>query len=107
MQPASAASIEFTESSPGNFGVRGALTFATARAARDSGLAAFSSSAARAFQVDCSAVTAADSAGMAVLLDWLSAAKRARRSLKYVALPEPVRALARIGDVLELLERGV
>jgi phospholipid transport system transporter-binding protein len=49
----------------------------------------------------------ADSAGLAVLLDWLSAAKRAGRSLRYAHLPEDLVALARISEVDELLARGV
>jgi phospholipid transport system transporter-binding protein len=49
----------------------------------------------------------ADSAGLAVLLDWLSAAKSAGRSLRYAHLPQELVALARISEVDELLARGV
>jgi len=79
----------------------------TARAARDSGLAAFGATSARDIEVDCSAITASDSAGMTVLLDWLSFAKRSGRSLHFESLPAQLQALARISDVLELLEKGV
>ena len=48
-----------------------------------------------------------DSAGLAVLLDWLAAAKRAGRSLHFLGLPQDLAALARISDVEQLLTRGV
>jgi len=48
-----------------------------------------------------------DSAGLAVLLDWLGAAKRRGRTLRYTHLPADLTALARISEVEDLLERGV
>jgi ABC-type transporter Mla MlaB component len=44
---------------------------------------------------------------MTVLLDWLSFAKHAGRSMHFASLPEQVQAIARISDALELLEKGV
>jgi hypothetical protein len=44
---------------------------------------------------------------MTVLLDWLAFAKRSGRSLHFSNLPGQVQAIARISDVLELLEKGV
>jgi phospholipid transport system transporter-binding protein len=102
-----AAAVELQESSPGQFAARGALTFATASRARESGLAAFGAANSREVQVDCSGITSSDSAGMTVLLDWLTIAKRAGRSMHFAGLPEQVQALARISDVQELLEKGV
>ncbi|HEY8053978.1 MAG: lipid asymmetry maintenance protein MlaB [Steroidobacterales bacterium] len=86
---------------------RGVLTFATARAARARGLAVLSAAPAGPLEIDCAGLGVADSAGLAVLLDWLSAARRAGRSLRYAHLPQDLVALARIGEVDELLERGV
>ena len=102
-----AAAVELQESSPGQFAARGALTFATARRARESALAAFGSAGSRAIEVDCSGITSSDSAGMAVLLDWLAIAKRSGHSMHFSSLPEQVQAIARISDALELLEKGV
>jgi phospholipid transport system transporter-binding protein len=102
-----AAAVELTESAPGQFLVRGPLTFATARLAREKGLAVFGSANAHDLQVDCSGITASDSAGMTVLLDWLSYAKHNGRSLQYGNLPDQVQAVAHISDALELLEKGV
>jgi ABC-type transporter Mla MlaB component len=86
--------------------VRGALTFATARRASEAGLRAMSASAARRLEIDCAAVTAADSAGLAVCLVWLARAQRDGRELRFANLPASVRALARISDLEPVIERG-
>ncbi len=99
--------MELTESSPGKFTARGPLTFVTATAARQQGLSKFGASSSRAIEIDCSGITTSDSAGMTVLLDWLSFAKHSGRSMHFANLPEQVRAIARISDALELLEKGV
>lgn len=107
--PGSAAggkAFALTQVAPGVLKADGALTFATARAARATGIAALSA-AAGPVEIDCAAVNPADSAGLAVLLDWLADARRAGRSLRYVNLPQDLEALARIGEVEELLHRGV
>ena len=85
---------------------QGPLTFATARAARLLGLAALKDSP-QARHIDCAGVSACDSAGLAVLLDWLGAARLAGRSLKFTGLPEELMALGRISDLDPLLARGV
>ncbi len=91
----------------GAFAAQGPLTFGTARAARRLGLAALAGAARKDLRIDCAQVTAADSAGLVVLLDWLAAAKHAGRSLRFAQLPEGLLALGRISEVEELLTRGV
>ena len=112
MAPAPAAvapggAVELKEAAPGKFAVSGPLTFATARRARETGLAALAAISSREIEIDCGRISSSDSAGLAVLLDWMSAAKRSGRSLCFVNLPEQLRALARISDVEELLQKGV
>ena len=102
-----APSVELQELSPGKFAARGPLTFATARHARASGLAAVPAATSRELQVDCADVTHWDSAGMTVLLDWLAIAKRSGRSMRFASLSKQVQSIARISDALELLEKGV
>jgi phospholipid transport system transporter-binding protein len=99
--------VELNESSPGKFVARGPLTFATATLARQTGVTLFGASSSRDIEVDCAGITSSDSAGMTVLLDWLSFAKHSGRALHYANLPEQVQAIARISDALELLEKGV
>ena len=86
----------------------GPLTFASARRARELGLDAIHRATAdRALVIDCQGVTVSDSAGLAVLLDWLALARAQGHSLRFAHLPQGLAALARISEVNELLERGV
>ena len=85
----------------------GPLTFASARRARELGLDALEAAGDGGLLIDCQGVTAADSAGLAVLLDWLAAAKARGCSLRFMHLPQGLAALGRISEVNELLERGV
>lgn len=107
--PAAIAAASFTlePAAAGRCIARGALTFATARAARARGLAILEDAGTGPLEIDCGALGLADSAGLAVLLDWLSAARRSGRSLRFAHLPEDLVALARISEVDELLARGV
>jgi phospholipid transport system transporter-binding protein len=102
-----ATAFEITAGADGRAHVHGVLTFTTARRARDEGLEKFRTCTARACEVDCSGITASDSAGLAVMLDWLAFAKRDGRSLRFVNLPAGLLAIARISDVEGLLQQGV
>jgi phospholipid transport system transporter-binding protein len=93
--------------SDGALAACGPLTFAGARAARRLGLEALAAATRQDLQIDCAQVTPADSAGLAVLLDWLAAAKRSGRSLRFAHLPEGLLALGRISELEQLLTRGV
>lgn len=97
--------VEVVEQGPGRLSVRGPLTFGTARRARELGLAKLSG--AGPWRVDCSGITSADSAGLAVLIDWLGVVSRAGGGLSYESVPESLLGVARIGEVEELLQRGV
>jgi phospholipid transport system transporter-binding protein len=99
------AASEVSVSAPvaGRCEVRGALTFASARRAYDAGVKAFGASSVEAIEVDCGAVRAADSAGLAVLLAWLAWAHKSGRRLTFVNLPEAITAVARISEVEGLL----
>jgi phospholipid transport system transporter-binding protein len=90
-------------STAGRFAAEGPLTFATARRARELGEQILAGDSASALEVGCAGITASDSAGLAVLLDWLASARRAGRTLRYTQLPPGLAALARISEVEELL----
>jgi phospholipid transport system transporter-binding protein len=104
---AAAGSFELAPAPDGGLAAQGPLTFATARRARLLGLRSIAAGDGQALEIDCGAVTASDSAGLALLLDWLAVAHRAGRKLRYRRLPQDLAALARISEVEELLERGV
>lgn len=91
----------------GQLRAQGPLTFASARHARELGLEAIGRGGQDALVIDCQGVTTSDSAGLAVLIDWLAAAKAAKRSLHFAHVPQGLAALGRISEVSELLERGV
>jgi phospholipid transport system transporter-binding protein len=93
--------------SPGKLQAQGPLTFASARGACALGEQTLAQAAGADLEIDCAGVTASDSAGLAVLLEWLGALRRAGRSLRYTQLPQGLASLARISEVDQLLERGV
>lgn len=90
--------------------VRGELTFATAASAHAIGIEVLAhvgvNGAPRSQEVivlDCASVTEADSAGLAVLLDWRREALQRGIALRYRNLPAAIAQLARISGVETLL----
>ena len=97
------ARVSISEPTSGRIVVTGELTFASARDARQLGLLVLESSRAAPLVIDCSGVTRADSAGLAVLLDWLAWGRRKSRNIALENLPASLLAVARISEVDELL----
>src|SRR6187455_235768 len=95
--------VSISEPTSGRVVVTGELTFGTAREARQIGILVLESSRADRIVVDCAAVTRADSAGLAVLLDWLGWGRRRARPLSLQNLPDSLIAIARISEVDGLL----
>ena len=95
--------VSISEPTSGRVVVTGELTFGTAREARQVGILVLESSRAERIVVDCAAVTRADSAGLAVLLDWLAWGRRRSRPLSLQNLPATLVAIARISEVDGLL----
>lgn len=96
-------SVEITGSAAGSIVVRGALTFETARRAHEAGLELIAASDAPEIEVDCAAVSDSDSAGLAVLLDWLAIVRRDNRQIRFTHLPDKLCAVARISEIEGLL----
>jgi phospholipid transport system transporter-binding protein len=97
------ARVSISESSPGRVVVTGELTFASAREARQIGVLVLESSRADRIVFDCGSVTRADSAGLAVLLDWLAWGRRKSRRVTLENLPASLLVIARISEVDGLL----
>ena len=95
--------VSISEPTSGRVVVAGELTFGTAREARQVGILVLESSRAERLVVDCAAVSRADSAGLAVLLDWLAWGRRRSRPLALQNLPASLIAIARISEVDGLL----
>jgi phospholipid transport system transporter-binding protein len=101
------ASFQVVTTAPGRFALRGVLTFANGRRARSEGLHALRSASASDLEMDCAGITHSDSAGLAVMLDWMASMKREGRPLRFVNLPQGLLAVARISGVEEMLQKGV
>ena len=98
------ATVDVVEAAPNRIEVKGALTFSTARRAREAGLKIIKGSQSREpLEVDCAGVEESDSAGLAVLIDWLSNAKVQGRTVQFSNLPTGIVAAARISDVDPML----
>lgn len=98
------ASVAISEQGAGRVVVTGEITFATARDARQLGVMVLEGSAAQSIVIDCKGVTRADSAGLAVLLDWLAWGRRKSRTVSLENLPDSLVAIARISEVDGLLK---
>ena len=86
---------------PERLKARGELDFETAAAALRAGLALLPRGGR--CTIDLAGVTSADSAGLAVLVEWLAAAAERGGSLAFEAVPAQLRAIARISDLESLL----
>jgi phospholipid transport system transporter-binding protein len=86
---------------PGRLTVRGDLDFDSAPAALVRGLSLMGD--AKNCEVDLSGVSSGDSAGLAVLIEWLGCARRRGATLRYTGVPAQIRAIARISALDELL----
>ena len=85
----------------GRFELSGDLGFTDAARLLAEGEAAFGSLGR--VEIDLARVARADSAGLALLLEWSLAARDAGRSLAYRNVPPAIASLAGISDVAELL----
>lgn len=93
--------VKFEDAGGGRFHVEGRLGFDTVAQALDASLRLFADY--HAIELDLSGVTAADSAGVALLIEWVSRARHSKCVLHFHHLPEQIKALARISDVEGLL----
>lgn len=98
--------VSLVESAPDRYAALGALTFTTATRALAAGLTALTRAQGNSIEVDLGEVDAADSAGLAVLIEWAAWARRNGRSLRFTQVPDALRTIARISEIEELLFRA-
>lgn len=89
---------------PGRLEAQGAICFDGAARALTAGLALIPHG--QACTIDLSKVTEADSAGLAVLVEWLATARKRQTVIRYEGIPAQILAVARISDLDELLMDG-
>jgi phospholipid transport system transporter-binding protein len=87
--------------------LNGAMTFATAARALPEGLRRLEGCAVGGVAIDCSGVGVADSAGLAVVVEWLAWGRRNGRRIELRAVPRSLIEIARISELEELLEPQV
>lgn len=57
-------------------------------------------------QIDLSGITHTDSAGLALLLEWITWANHTVREIRFTGVPEKINAIAKTTEVDGLLKRG-
>jgi phospholipid transport system transporter-binding protein len=92
----------FVEVSSGVYRIEAPLTFATVAALHADGIRIIDAASGE-LTLDLQAVPKVDSAGLALLIEWLGAARAKSRSLKYSQPPEALLSLARLSDVEKLI----
>ena len=95
------AAFRIEPAGEGRLAASGELGFGTAAAALPAGLALIGPG--KSWTIDLAGVTAGDSAGLAVLVEWISAAAARGATLRYAGVPEQILAVARISDLENLL----
>jgi phospholipid transport system transporter-binding protein len=95
--------VQVTIAAPGRILVAAPMTFQTARRMCAAGVDCFVRDGSPLMIVDCAGVAQADSAGLAVLIEWRRWAHQHCRQLKFVNLPAQISAIARLSEISELL----
>jgi phospholipid transport system transporter-binding protein len=96
--------LQTPEGAPARLQLRGPLTFATAAAVWRDGLRALEACDGRLIDIDCAGIERADSAGLAVLIEWLAWGARCDRQVRLQSLPATLLNIARISELEDLLQ---
>jgi phospholipid transport system transporter-binding protein len=88
----------------GHFALAGEVTFDTAESILKASEQPFEEHTR--LEIDLSGVTASDSAGLALLLEWVTWANHTVREIRFSGMPERVLAIAKTTEVDDLLTRG-
>jgi phospholipid transport system transporter-binding protein len=93
----------------GTYLVGGELGFATVPTLLERGREMFDGGSNASLELDLGGVTRVDSAGLALLIEWLKVARRAGRGIVYVNVPEQMMAMAQVSGLEGVLplERDV
>lgn len=99
-----AAEFELEDRGDGHFALSGEMTFDTAERILAASEDPFEEHTR--IEVDLSGVTRSDSAGLALLLEWITWANHTVREIRFTGMPERIIAIAKTTEVDELLTRG-
>ena len=92
------------QQAPGRYAIQGDLSFATVNDLLERSRTLFVGEAQ--LEIDLSGVSHADSAGLALLIEWLKNAKSQHQKIKYLSMPLQLSALAEISEIKDLFGRG-
>lgn len=95
------SSFELNQTADGAFELIGEMSFETAAQILKSSERGFAQHAET--QVNLSQVAKADSAGLALLLEWKAQAKSRNALIRFVAVPESLLAIAKTTEVSDLI----
>ncbi len=95
------SSLEIQPGGDGRYQLRGELTFATVTAAWQAGQTLFAG--ARAVALDLGGVARVDSAGLALLVEWIRQGRAEGWSLALENVPPQLLAIARVSGLVGLL----
>ena len=96
--------FELQDMGEGRFALTGEITFETAERVLLASEETFEQHTR--IEVDLAGVTKADSAGLALLLEWITWANHTVREIRFLSMPERILAIARTTEVEQLLRRG-
>jgi phospholipid transport system transporter-binding protein len=99
-----AADFELEDRGDGHFALSGEMSFDTAERILAASEDPFEEHTR--IEVDLSGVTRADSAGLALILEWITWANHTVREIRFTGIPERLVAIAKTTEVDELLSRG-
>lgn len=88
----------------GRFALSGEMTFDTAEKILKESEDPFEEHSQ--LEIDLSGVTDSDSAGLALLLEWVTWANHTVREIRFTGMPERILAIAKTTEVDKLLTRG-
>lgn len=96
--------FELADLGEGRFALSGDMSFDTAERILQASEEPFEQHTR--IEVDLSGVKQADSAGLALLLEWITWANHTVREIRFTGMPDRVLAIAKTTEVDALLERG-
>lgn len=104
MKDTGASRARFESLGGGRFRVTGVLDATTAREVLEQSESRFSQS--KEIDIDLGGVGESDSAGLALLIEWLRVARQGDRAIRFANVPAQIEALARISEVEDLIGSG-
>lgn len=96
--------FELQDLGDGRFALQGEMSFDTAERILKASEKPFEEHTQ--IEIDLSGVTDSDSAGLALLLEWVTWANHTVREIRFEGMPERVTAIAKTTEVDGLLSRG-